>query len=163
MRRGHGIGDRRDLRRDAAYHYGRPGGGQREGVGPHLPPSAVGRQSHAAVKLAHGHAVLSLAQCGRTPAGDLASSVRRGQRLGRLDGQRPTVEAEPAGSARSWCVGSARAESHKPAGFTRERAIDLVDDLLTQEQCNFVTDYSHYLSIQVISQFIGIPREDVPF
>jgi cytochrome P450 len=46
--------------------------------------------------------------------------------------------------------------------FIRELANDLIDDLLTRESCNFVTDFSHHLSIQVISQFIGIPREDVP-
>jgi cytochrome P450 len=47
-------------------------------------------------------------------------------------------------------------------GFIRKLANDLIDGLLTGERCNFVTDYSHHLSIQVISQFIGIPREDVP-
>ncbi|TVZ02223.1 cytochrome P450 [Trebonia kvetii] len=47
-------------------------------------------------------------------------------------------------------------------GFIRELASDLIDGLLTRGSCNFVTDYSHHLSIQVISQFIGIPPEDVP-
>ncbi|WP_194239867.1 cytochrome P450 [Amycolatopsis sp. YIM 10] len=46
--------------------------------------------------------------------------------------------------------------------FIRELADELIDDLLTRDHCDIVADFSHHLSIQVISRFIGIPREDVP-
>lgn len=43
----------------------------------------------------------------------------------------------------------------------RSLAEHLLDDLGSQGSLNFVTEFSHHLSIGVIAQFIGIPLEDV--
>lgn len=41
-------------------------------------------------------------------------------------------------------------------------ANDLIDRLLTRDEADVVTDFSHLFSIGVISSFIGIPPNDVP-
>ncbi len=45
--------------------------------------------------------------------------------------------------------------------YMRELANQLIDEMITAGRCNIVADFSHHLSIGVISQFIGIPPEDV--
>lgn len=54
-----------------------------------------------------------------------------------------------------------RIEAAKP--MITEIAKGLLDRIEGLGRCDFVTDYSHHLSIGVISRFLGIPADDVPY
>ena len=53
-----------------------------------------------------------------------------------------------------------RIEAARP--MIREIANDLIDKMLARGSADFVRDFSHHLSIGVISRFLGVDPEDIP-